>query len=283
MRNSRASLTAAGVAWARGVGNEASPPDPLAPLLLRGPARLSLRWVPRLQGLHWAARLLSAGMVDHVNLRTHAIDAVIEQAVQLGCRQLVVLGAGLDARAWRMPVLAGVDVFEVDHPATQRRKRAAVGGLATLARSVHFAPIDFERDRLTQCLANSGHVRDQPTMWVWEGVTPYLEPRAISQTLRDIAAASAPESTLAMTYARRPLGPLESVVLDRAIELGFASLGEPLRGAMSPTTASAHIEAVGWALVHDSDQDQWGSDTHRLARRIATAFRAERLLVARAP
>src|SRR6185503_17537655 len=60
---------------------------------------------------------------DMVVLRTLVIDAHVRNALALGARQLVILGAGLDGRAYRLPELADVDVFEIDHPATQSFKR----------------------------------------------------------------------------------------------------------------------------------------------------------------
>ena len=64
--------------------------------------------------------------------RTVAIDAAVREH---GATQVVVLGAGLDARAWRMPELAGATVVEVDHPASQRDKQRRLGDLTPTARS----------------------------------------------------------------------------------------------------------------------------------------------------
>ena len=77
--------------------------------------------------------------------RTVAIDEAVRAA---GCRQLVILGAGLDGRAWRMPELAGVTVFEVDHPATQAEKRSHRAELPEPVAAVTFVPVNFERDSL---------------------------------------------------------------------------------------------------------------------------------------
>src|SRR5262245_17772502 len=61
--------------------------------------------------------------VDVVAQRVRAIDLELEAAVAAGVRQIVILGAGLDTRAFRLRALAGADVFEVDHPATQAFKQ----------------------------------------------------------------------------------------------------------------------------------------------------------------
>src|SRR5690606_12017813 len=72
---------------------------------------------------------MSRAMANMMALRTAAIDDAVRAAVASGVRQLVILGAGYDGRAWRMPELHGMHVFEVDHPATQRDKRERAGRL----------------------------------------------------------------------------------------------------------------------------------------------------------
>src|SRR5688500_18707239 len=88
--------------------------DPLARTLLPAPIHLlaDLAKLPLASSL---ARPLTFGLLDHIALRTAAIDDAIRESVQAGVGQLVVLGAGLDARAYRMPELREVRVFEVDH------------------------------------------------------------------------------------------------------------------------------------------------------------------------
>ena len=77
-------------------------------------------------------------MADMMALRTAAIDAAIRDAIAGGATQLVILGAGYDGRAWRMPELAGVKVFEVDHPATQGDKRTHLEELPPATGNVTF-------------------------------------------------------------------------------------------------------------------------------------------------
>src|SRR4051812_28904965 len=83
-----------------------------------GPDDVSHRFVPQAiaRPLLAAMKRGSFGLVPHVSLRTLAIDRVVRADVERGVRQVVVLGAGLDARPYRMPELAQSVVFEVDHP-----------------------------------------------------------------------------------------------------------------------------------------------------------------------
>src|SRR5262249_51912120 len=131
-------------------------------------------WVAKLDALmargggRWQRALKR--MADLLALRTMAIDAAVRDAVAGGARQAVILGAGFDGRAFRMPELADSDVFEVDHPDTQATKRARAAALTAKARSLQFVAVDFERDALADRLAAAGHRQGEPTVWIWEGV-----------------------------------------------------------------------------------------------------------------
>ena len=175
--------------------------------------------------------------------------------IAAGARQLVLLGAGLDARAYRLSGLEDAVVFEVDHPATQRAKRARVARLTPRAKEVRFVAIDFERERLEARLREEGHDPSAPTAWVWEGVVPYLEPAATSATLTSMAAISAPGSRLALTYVTDHR--LLHTPLSRPIELAFRVLGEPLRGLVSRAELHRVLEETGWRPTADTGPHEW--------------------------
>ena len=110
--------------------------------------------------------------------RTVAIDDAVRDH---GAAQVVVLGAGLDARAWRMPELARATVFEVDHPASQRDKQRRLGDLAPTAGQVVPVAVDLEHDPLAPALEAAGFDPALETTWVWEGVVPYLTSDAVAE------------------------------------------------------------------------------------------------------
>jgi methyltransferase (TIGR00027 family) len=271
-------LTAIAVAFGRGVGTSGRPPDPLAAQVLPGPVARALGLAGAAM-LRPATRAATLGLVDHVCLRTAAIDAAVCDAVDRGCSQLVILGAGLDTRAWRMHELAAVDVFEVDHPSTQQSKAHSAARMPARARTVQLVAVDFERERVGARLDAEGHDASRPTVWIWEGVTPYLHHEAIRATLGDVATRSAPDSRLLMTYATPGIVELPVPGLAAIARLAFAGLGEALHGAMTPADAAAMLDAHGFAVRHDTDARQWrrhGPGSPLLAR----PFRAERLVVA---
>jgi methyltransferase (TIGR00027 family) len=282
MREGWPSLTALAVAVARGIGTAPDQIDHVAAELVPPPLGRALAWVGRPGTptvVRDALRVATLGMVDHVSLRRAAIDEALERALAMGARQLVVLGAGLDGRAWRLQSLREVTVLEVDHPATQAGKQRRVAGRTPLAADVRFVAVDFEHDDLGQRLAEHGHEREQLTVWIWEGVTPYLHPRAIEATLAAVSSRSAPGSRLLVSYAVPTLVPWDLPGLPALTEAAFAALGEPLHGAMTTDALEACLAVHGFTLLEDTSNREWAA-SHTGSARMATLFSSERLAVA---
>jgi methyltransferase (TIGR00027 family) len=204
--------------------------------------------------------------------RTVAIDDAIRDAAS---PQVVILGAGLDGRAWRMSELADVTVFEVDHPDSQREKRARAASLKQAARDVHFVPVDFTRDRLEDALASAGHDPARRTTWVWEGVVMYLERADVEATLRVVAARSAPGSRLAVMYQ-------SPSIIRQTVGVFLRLVGEPFRSAFTADEMHSLLAGFGFSVIQDDDLSTIANrlsaalaGTSRLLRdmRIATAER----------
>jgi len=171
--------------------------------------------------------------------------------------QYVVLGAGLDSFVWRRPDLVGaLRVFEVDHPASQAWKVARVSELTLPTYDDHvLVAVDFEVASLRDGLAGAGFDWDQPTMFSWLGVTPYLSVDAIEETLRTIASC-APGSEVVFTYA-----PTETLLdgddretLAIVAQL-TASSGEPLRTFFVREDVDALVLRCGLELADHADRD----------------------------
>ena len=138
-------------------------------------------------------------------VRTRFIDQVMERAVRGGATQLVILGAGFDTRAHRFTgLLKDTAVIEIDYGATQeykkRRVEAALGGAPA---NVVYAPIDFARESLGEVLRRAGFQPARKTYYICEGVSMYVPEEGMKETLRAIAAASAPGSALLLEYLNR--------------------------------------------------------------------------------
>jgi methyltransferase (TIGR00027 family) len=208
-------------------------------------------------------------MANLIALRTSAIDTAVRDAITAGATQLVILGAGYDGRAWRMPELAGVHVFEVDHPATQGDKRKHLSELPSTSAVVSFVSIDFERESLASVLERAGHDRSSPTCWIWEGVVMYLTRDAMRATLADVAVRSAPGSTLIVNYHM-----VHRRWLARMI---FRLIGEPQISAWTPEEMAADLRSVGFVVREDSAMADWN---HRYAQGQARVERGSYMRIA---
>src|SRR5262245_33166906 len=172
--------------------------------------RPRLRFVVGLARLPLVGRLVPA-FIDHRwpgartsgVARTRFIDDVIEANLGAGTEQVVMLGAGFDARAYRIPAMAKAVVFEVDHPATSAAKKARVeAALGAVPRHVHFVAIDFNTEPLASTMSVAGFDVARRALFVWEGVTNYLAEDAVDATLRWCATAAA-SSIVVFTYVDR--------------------------------------------------------------------------------
>ena len=281
VRDDRPSFTAAAVAFGRAVGLGPGR-DRVARELLTGPFALALDALDRLplpaRLLSGVTRVATAGLVDHASLRMAAVDDAVREVLRDGIDQVVILGAGLDSRAYRMEELARATVFEVDHPATQAYKRARVASLEARAREVRFVPVDFARQSVGDVLPTVGHDASRPTLWVWEAVTMYLPHEAIASTLAEVRGASIAGSSLVMTYARP--GALEVPVVSRVVHAVFDSFGEPILGAMEPHEAHAGLVSAGFTVLDDTGSGEWARRWGGSAL-LARPWASERLVHAR--
>ncbi len=186
--------------------------------------------------------------------RTLAIDDAVRDRLN---PQVVILGAGLDGRAWRMSELAESDVLEVDHPASQEDKRSRAAAMAPLAGNLRFVPVDFARDHLDRALAANGHRVDVPTTWVWEGVVPYLSPPEVEATMRVVRELSGSGSRLVVNYQ----APSASAAVGRLVLGAVTTLsrrrnplgGEPTRSTWTADSMRRLLESYGFTVASDVD------------------------------
>jgi len=201
--------------------------------------------------------LLASPAYVNVITRTRFAEDALQAAVAHGVRQYVLIGAGFDSFALRRPAFASaLDIFEIDHPATQSLKTAQIARCGiSLPASVHFIAADLSRRSVAETLSDSPFRSDQTAFFSWLGVTMYLTREANYATLRSIAACSHPGSELAFTYVYA--GMLNSTSKE-FLELAqaVASIGEPFLFGFDPNTMAAELRSCGLTLVEDLDNAQ---------------------------
>lgn len=229
--------------------------DPLAGAFLTWPLKgvALLGTAPGLRGLvRWFIDSRWPGVRSSVVARTKLIDDEITASVDEQTAQLVILGAGYDSRAYRLPNLRDITIFEVDHTDTQHAKRRALRrALPSVARSVRYVASDFNQRQLESAMVAAGYQATVPTVFVMEGVTNYLTEAAVDDTLRWCARA-APGSRLIFTYVHLDVltDPNKFVGTDRLFTT-LAHVGERLTFGIDPTALPEFLGDRGLSLERD--------------------------------
>jgi methyltransferase (TIGR00027 family) len=230
--------------------------DPFARDLLGTPLRLaaSLGRVPGVrEGMIRYIDGRWPGVRTSVTARTRLIDDMIAGSVSGRVEQVVVLGAGFDTRAYRLPALADMPVFEVDHPDTGGiKQRMLARVLPARPAGVRFVAHVFGRDDLSASMAKAGYRESARTFFLWEGVTNYLTDEAVDATLRWCAQA-APGSLLVFTYVHRDiLVRPETFVGSRNLFASLERMGESFTFGLEPSELAGYLAARGLALESDT-------------------------------
>lgn len=199
---------------------------------------------------------------DGVRLRTRFLDECVRDGLASGLDQVVLLGAGFDARGLRMKEIEarGANVFEVDTPEQMARKRRALAGAGVkLPARIVYVPFDFDTPdfdtELRGALEMAGFRSGAGAMFVWEGVIGYIDDMATDQSLRFMASAGGPRSRVAFTFADEAHVGTEPMAA-RTKRCGFASFeavgGDDLWRRYLPGEPheNAWVTKVGLATVN---------------------------------
>lgn len=175
--------------------------DPYARYLIRSRFRKVAQTRLFTKLLYWFVERKGPGLPAGIAARTRYIDDIVKQEVANGVQQVVIMGAGLDMRAFRLEELKDIPVFEVDFPATQQLKQQKLAAIDLPERNqLHYVPIDFIKDELGDVLAKAGYEHHLKTLFIWEGVTMYLDAASVDRTLAFVASNSGKGTTLYFDY-----------------------------------------------------------------------------------
>ena len=195
---------------------------------------------------------------ESMAVRTRFFDGLFLDAAASGVRQAVILAAGLDARAYRLPWPDGTVVFEVDQPEVIEFKTTTLAGLgAEPSATRKLIGIDLRED-WPKSLMDNGFDPAQPTAWIAEGLLIYLPSDAQDKLFDDITALSAPGSRLATErvpdisafVSGRP-----KEVAEKMKELGSDITMEDLVYPGERTNVISYLEKLGWTVSVQSSRE----------------------------
>jgi methyltransferase (TIGR00027 family) len=191
--------------------------------------------------------------ISNVVSRARYTEDTLENAIRQGVKQYVILGAGMDTFAFRRPeLMERLEVFEVDHPATQEFKLQRLAELGwEHPANLHFIPIDFTKENLSTALTRSlSYDPKVKSFFSWFGVTPYLTQEEVLTTLCSIANVAPAGSTVIFdytdTYASIPED--KSQQIHEMLKL-LEKLGEPIKtGGFIPYRLDEDLARLGFRL-----------------------------------
>lgn len=196
----------------------------------------------------------------YVNARTHHIDALLKKTVSEGVKQVVILGAGHDSRAYRFrKIFPDVKFFEVDLPATQAQKKKRLTEIFGAPPDwVAYVPIDFNTQSLEAVLKEAGYDAGKKTFFVWEGVTYYITEGGVDSTLRFIARHSAPGSSVVFDYMPRSVidGDFSKYPEAQWLFQRMAAQGEPYIFGIPEGEAEGFVNQRGLGVLADFGPDE---------------------------
>lgn len=258
MAGEKAKSSASGVAALRAAGAlERDPlvrnPDYLAVNLLSPRLRVLSRFRP----LVWLVirrvnRILPGGYYFHI-ARTKHIDAVLQRCAAEGIKQMVIMGAGFDTRAYRFKeILKDVKVFELDYPGTQALKKQRLSRMAKNApENICYIPIDFNIQKL-DILFEHGYSKDLKTLLIWEGVCMYITPESVDEVLSFVKRFSSPGSSIVFDYIFKSMleGKCDRYGARESSDYA-AKLNEPYCFGIEEGAIDAFLKARGFSLISE--------------------------------
>ena len=264
---------------------EASPliHDPWAGRILPLGGRIAAslaRWSPIRRGfIAVTEKRIRGGWANFVSRKRYVDDQLVN-AVAKGIEAVVILGAGFDTRAYRLPELAGIPVCEVDLPGNVARKAVALRRcFGRVPPGVRLLAVDFETDDLAERLGREGFGPGKRNFYIWEGVTPYLTERAVRKTMGHLADA-APGSGLVFTFIRKDfldgqaMYGAKAIYEEAVVKRGLWHFG------LHPEQVAGFLAEFGWHEMEQVGPDEYAARYLEPAGRNLVVSEIERAVYA---
>jgi len=189
------------------------------------------------------------GMWSGFLCRKRYIDAKATEATEGQVETMVNLGAGFDTRAYRLPGLARVPVWEVDQPDNIDAKRSRLRRvLEEVPAHVTLVPIDFDRQELGAVLASHGYAADTKTFFIWEAVTQYLTESGIRTTFDFLKKVRA-GSRLVFTYVCKDFIDGKALFGQKYAYKRFVLKDKSWLFGMDPEEVADFLADYGWQVL----------------------------------
>lgn len=243
----------------------------------------ALVWLTRLNSVRsWIFRTTekdAPGLWAGTMCRKRYIDEkLIDSINQINA--VVNLGAGFDTRAYRLPALSNIPVWEVDQPENIQSKQNRLYKLfGAVPSNVRLVPIDFDRQDVGAVLKSYGYSADRRTFFIWEAVTQYLTETGIRKTF-DFLAKAERGSRIVFTYIRKDFLDGQVMYSWEKIYMKYVAKDNIWFFGMNPEAWSKFLEEYGWKVVEHVGYDELAGRYVRSTGRELASTPVERIVYA---
>ena len=209
------------------------------------------------------SRKFTPGGFEYVLARTAFFDQQLLNAIKAGAKQLVVLGAGFDTRPYRFASqCSDCKIIELDTATTQQRKKICLRQAdIEIPKNLTFSTIDLNSGSLEEVLLQAGFDSEIKTLFLWEGVTMYLEQTAVDETLRFVSACKNKESLLVFDYiatiADTDVNKYYGVKTWRETWAKYRQ-AEPFKFTIDDSEVASYMDDMGLRINKHLDQQEIG-------------------------
>ncbi len=262
-------------------GDERFGPDHLAEYFLPPHFRFFIKFQKIRDNTKEKLEDLLPGLNHFMIARTAYFDGLFREALEKNFPQIVLLGAGYDTRAYRYADRnKETKIIELDIAPTQNwKKRCLKKAKINIPERVTLAPINFNTESLADVLQKAGYDPALQTLFIWEGVSYYLQADSVNATLAFVREGAHPESLIAFDY----IAPLTDANRDDHGVAGFFETmqkehdNEALIFSIGEGQIDAFLAERGFALVEHLDNDaiekNYLTDGDTLLGQITAHFR----------
>ena len=208
-------------------------------------------------------------------VRTRHFDRMFTDGAAAGVRQAVILAAGLDARAYRLPWPDGTVVYEIDQPEVIAFKTKTLADLGAKPTATHRTVAIDLREDWPQALLDNGFDKTQPTSWSAEGLLIYLPSEAQDLLFDNITKLSAPGSRLATEH----IPDMDALQDERAEQMRerFKKLGQSIDFSDlvyhgERTHVIEYLKSLGWQVSSQTLLDAYAANGFEFPEETMTPF-----------
>lgn len=252
---------------------------PILPLSARIEIWIKLRFMSVDKMVEWMDQRMP-GMWSGFMCRKRYIDEKIGESVG-GQESVVNLGAGFDTRAYRLPALSRIPVWEVDLPTNIEAKRSRLTRiLGRIPGNVTLVSVDFDRQDLGEVLTSNGYSLDSKTFFIWEAVSQYLTEAGARKTMEFLAKALS-GSWLAFTYVQKDFINGKALYGHEYLYERMIDKSENWLFGLDPEAVAGFVDQYGWMLEEHVGYDDLAERYVEPTGRKLLSTQLERMVYAR--